>query len=244
MAQKSPSRTPDADADVPPVLGLRERGKLEKLRRIKNAAREVFREKGYEAATTREIAARAEVAYATLFNHVGDKRELIMMLVNEDLDAMTDQAFEGAAVEGPLIDQIVEFFRPRFEYWRREREFSRYVMRESFESLANAEETGKESALFRARRPELMAKLADLVSRKQEVGRIGRHADAKAIARVFMAIYQSEIKEWLETRRPEIRTVMARMRQLLTLIIAGLEADPAEWGGTLGARKVTARGKR
>src|SRR6266851_5521953 len=110
------------------VLGLRARGKQDKLRRIKQAARQVFRDKGFDAATTREIAARAEVAYGTLFLYARDKRDLLMMLVNDDLDALSEPAFAAALRKGPLIEQLCAFFRPRFEYWAGQPEFARYAV--------------------------------------------------------------------------------------------------------------------
>jgi AcrR family transcriptional regulator len=204
-------------------LGRRERGKQEKLRRIKQAAREVFHKKGYEAATTREIAARADVAYGTLFVYARDKRDLLMMVVNDDLDALTEPALERAFRKGPLIDQVVEFFRTRFEYWAREPEFSRHAVREMFEFLTHGEDAGIETA-------RLAAKLSELIRRKQEAGRITRDEDPETIAWLILAIYLSENRQWLEARKPDIRGVIGRLRHLLRLAIQGVGVDPREWG--------------
>jgi AcrR family transcriptional regulator len=204
------------------ALGRRERGKLEKLRRIKAAAREVFREKGYEAATTREIAARADVAYGTLFAYASDKRDLMMMIINEDLEAMTDSAYEKALSRESVIDQVIEFFRPRFSYWAREPEFSRYAMRESFELLSRDKASGPQTAVFRARRPHLVARLADIVARQQAAGRIRRNESSENIALLFMAIYRSEVRFWLEGDSLQTRLVLQRMRRLLRLTLEGL----------------------
>ena len=81
----------------PQPLGRRERGKLEKRRRIREATREVFRRKGYEAATTREIAARADVAIGTLFAYASDKRELLMMVINDDREALPTSSSRSTA---------------------------------------------------------------------------------------------------------------------------------------------------
>jgi AcrR family transcriptional regulator len=55
--------------------GLRARGK--RRRRLREAAHKVFLERGYEGATTREIAARAEIAMGTLFIYATEKRDLL-----------------------------------------------------------------------------------------------------------------------------------------------------------------------
>jgi AcrR family transcriptional regulator len=212
-------------------LGRRARGKLEKRLRIKQAARRIFREKGFEAATTREIAARADVAYGTLFQYARDKRDLLMMLVNDDLDALTEPAFAAALGKGPLVEQLCAFFRPRFEYWARQPEFSRYAVWEMFEFVTHAGDTGEQAARFRARRSALVAKLADLVQRKQRAKRLDAREDAATIAWLFMAIYLAENRKWLEAHKPDIRVVSARLRRLLRLAIKAIALDPGEWGG-------------
>lgn len=234
---RKPARAEGANArGAMPQLGLRARGKLEKLRRIKEAARDVFREKGFEAATTREIAARAEVAYGTLFIYARDKRDLLMMLVNDDLDALTEPAFDAASRKGPLIEQLLEFFRPRFEYWGERPEFSRYAVWEMFEFVTHGGDTGAQAERFRARRSQLVAKLAELVRQKQAAGRIERTEDAETIAWLFMAIYLSENRKWLEAQKPDIRVVKDRLRRLLKLSIKGIALDASEWGGMVERR--------
>src|SRR5271156_6465161 len=46
-------------------------------RRLRQAALELFRERGYDATTTAEIAARAGVTERTYFRHFPDKREVL-----------------------------------------------------------------------------------------------------------------------------------------------------------------------
>src|ERR1700733_10378271 len=58
--------------------GLRERKKLDKSKRIKAAAKAVFREKGYTQATMREVSDLAGVAAGTLFLYARDKRDLLL----------------------------------------------------------------------------------------------------------------------------------------------------------------------
>ena len=70
-------------------MGLRERGKRERLRRIKEAAVEAFRSEGYEGASTREIARIADVSIGTLFVYAKDKRDLLFLVLNEDLDKIS-----------------------------------------------------------------------------------------------------------------------------------------------------------
>jgi TetR/AcrR family transcriptional regulator, cholesterol catabolism regulator len=70
----------DVDEREGGSLGRRERKKLAVERRIREAALELFREKGYEAATVEEIAERADVAKGTFFNYFPRKDTLLEAL--------------------------------------------------------------------------------------------------------------------------------------------------------------------
>src|ERR1700719_3245717 len=72
--------------------GLRERNKLDKFRRIKEAASELFIRKGYDDTTTREIAVRAGVGLGTIFVYAENKRDLLFLIVNDELENVTLEA--------------------------------------------------------------------------------------------------------------------------------------------------------
>lgn len=92
-----------------PPLGRRERGKLDKRRRIREATREVFRRKGYDAATTREIAGLADVAIGTLFAYASDKRELLMMVINDDREALPEVAAPSSRKTTDTLSALIAF---------------------------------------------------------------------------------------------------------------------------------------
>ena len=83
------------DATFAPTDGLRARNKLDKLRRIKDAAQRLFIAKGFDDTTMREIAVRAGVGLGTIFLYAKDKRDLLFLTINEPLQHITQQA-EGA----------------------------------------------------------------------------------------------------------------------------------------------------
>ena len=56
---------------------------LDARSRILAAARDIFYENGYDGATTRLIAQKAEVNEVTIFRHFGNKENLFMAVVNE-----------------------------------------------------------------------------------------------------------------------------------------------------------------
>ena len=96
----------DADLDVT-ELGKRERNKLDKRRRIVAAATALFQEKGFEGATTAEIATAAGIGAGTLYLYVESKEELLVSaFVNVAGEAWTE-AFELVDRSANVVDQIM-----------------------------------------------------------------------------------------------------------------------------------------
>ena len=91
--------TNETSEDIVSGLRQRERNKLDKLRRIKAAARELFLEQGYDNATTREIARRADVGLGTLFSYASDKRDLLFLIYNDMQEAADPHGLFGAPLQ-------------------------------------------------------------------------------------------------------------------------------------------------
>ena len=93
---------------------LREQKKLETRERIRRAAAQLFTQRGYGAATMRQIAARAHVGLGTLFNYAEDKRDLVFLIFNEELNAITDVALAAPRPGQALVDQLLAVFRVHY----------------------------------------------------------------------------------------------------------------------------------
>lgn len=79
MGKKGPGRPVDRD----------------KQAKVLQTARELFKEKGFDGATMDEIAQRARVAKATLYNHYKNKEDLFLALIltiTQDVEAEVDAA--------------------------------------------------------------------------------------------------------------------------------------------------------
>jgi AcrR family transcriptional regulator len=219
-----------------PELGPRERNKLEKRLRIKAAARRMFIEKGYEAATTREIAMLADVGIGTVFVYAKDKRDLLMMIVNDDLDELNSRALAGIDVDLPLLDQVMAFFQKRYQYWASEPCISRPAVQETFDFLSVSSERGVETTRFYSRRSRVASMLCDLVAVKQRAGEISSADPADLIASLLMTIYLTEVRRWLTAEVPNVRTGLAHLRKMLGLALRGVY-------GTTDAAPASARAK-
>jgi len=202
--------------------GRRERNKAERRRRIEAAARAVFAEKGYDAATTREIAARAGIANGTLFLYAPDKVELLMMIVNDELVPLTEAGLARLAPDRPLLAQLMAFFAMRYRFWARDPRLSRSLVRETFNLDATAEPAGPETRRFLALRGRVHARIAEVVRAMQAAGRLRDDAAPERAARMLWALYLTEVHDWLSQRRPEVADGLARLEGLLGIAVAGL----------------------
>ena len=87
-------------------LGLRERKKLERRRRIEAAAIDLFERDGFSATTIEAIAARADIAPRTFFSYFATKEDVVLADYAERLDRIV-----AALAERPAIGRRTEALR-------------------------------------------------------------------------------------------------------------------------------------
>jgi AcrR family transcriptional regulator len=200
-----------------PPVGRRERNKLDTRQRIRAAAHELFARRGYNAATMREIAKRADVALGTLFNYADDKRDLVFLIFNDVLDELTDRALAAPRPGDPLAEQLLAIFRCHYLELAKNPVLSRLLLQElTFYSV------GKEAERFHAIRARLIAGLERLVRAAQADGRIGTPAKPAFVARCIFFVYSAALRWWIASPRPDVRRGLAELRRLLALQLDGL----------------------
>jgi AcrR family transcriptional regulator len=201
-----------------PELGLREQNKLQTRQRIQSAVRELFSKHGYDDATLRGIAKRAHVGLGTLFNYAGDKRDLVFLIVNEELEEVTAQALNAAKRRPSLIEQLMAIFRCHYNYFARNPVLSRIVLRELvFYS------SGKQAEKFHEIRQRLMAAIEGLVREAQQARCIRTREDAALIARHIFFTFSAAVRWWIATPDPNPRAGLKDLRRLIKLQIRGLQ---------------------
>lgn len=207
-----------SSGDLASGLRPRERNKLDKLRRIKTAARELFLEQGYDNATTREIARRADVGLGTLFSYASDKRDLLFLIYNDLQDALTSAAFGRRALSRTFLGQVIASFAVYYRFFAQEPEFMRYVLRElTFYS------TGRQAARFQAGREAIITGIEGLVRNARKNRQLRASAKDRAIAQLIFGVYQAEIRRWLTGKHPKPAAGLMRLRAMLRIVVEGLK---------------------
>lgn len=191
----------------------RERSKADKERRIHEAALALFREKGFESTTTKEIAERADIATGTLFLYVQDKHELLFWVWRERIG----RALEAAAKKPPkspgIVDGWMHYFQALFKLYHEDEALARHFVREQ---------------VFRAPQPrdteqlmEFMGRLAALVEQAKQRGEARPDADSGLAALSAFLLYIGALIGWLNGNRTQ-RDALADLRRLLEQQVTGL----------------------
>ena len=198
-------------------MSLRERKKLETRDRIRAAAAELFTRHGYGAATMRQIAQRAHVGLGTLFNYAEDKRDLVFLIFNEELNAVTDVALAAPRPRQALLDQLLAVFRVHYRWLATKPALARILLQElTFYS------SGKQAATFHGIRKRLIDGIEQLVEKAQAMGRIRTREKPALIARHIFFVYSASLRWWIVARSPRPGDGLADLRRLLRLQIDGL----------------------
>ena len=198
-------------------LGAREKKKLATRDRIRAAARELFAKRGYAAATMRQIAGRAHVGLGTLFNYAEDKRDLVFLIFNEELNATTDVALAAPRSRAAPLDQLMAVFRAHYQWLATQPELSRILLQElTFYS------SGKQAATFHAIRKRLIDGVEQLILNAQKSRKLRADIPASLIARHIFFVYSASLRWWIASPRPDPRRGVEDLRRLLKLQFEGL----------------------
>jgi AcrR family transcriptional regulator len=91
-------------------MGLREQKKSKTRKLISDIARDLFIEKGFAVVTVAEIAKKAEVAVATVFNYFPTK-ESILFDREDEIDAEIIAAIRDRKKGQSILDALHQYFR-------------------------------------------------------------------------------------------------------------------------------------
>jgi AcrR family transcriptional regulator len=215
-------------APLPRRLGVRALGRLEKQRRVAEAAEAVFREFGYQDAAVRTIAARAGVSIGTVFEFAPDKRSLLLLIFGGVLDRLTDGAIATLDRDASLLDQFMHIFRERYRFFHDEIDLARNLIVE-FGFFPKPTLPDSPVAQYLATRAAFRERIAQVVAEQQRRRRIDSAIDPHDITSIAIAINLIEFREWLAEETPSVEQGLCRLRKMLRIALCGvlLENDTA-----------------
>lgn len=177
--------------------GLAAEGRREKRKRalrahIYQVARGLFVAQGVERTTVEQIAAAADIAPATFFNHFQSKNALLGEMTTEVVDflqALLERQF-APATGAPVRERLTSFVR----YAVNEIAETRGVARDVLLELVRSEATPGEPPPYLARVHEPFEKL---LREGQERGEVRRDREAPFLAEMVVGVLNSAVTNWL-----------------------------------------------
>jgi TetR/AcrR family transcriptional regulator, cholesterol catabolism regulator len=199
------------------VSGRRERKKGEVRDRIRTAALSLFREKGYEATTVEEIAARADVAKGTFFNYFPRKDALLVALGEEMMEQLQDELGPQKEWVGTAREQVLRFFLALGSFVERDPEVSKVMMIENLRTFWLRQEKDPVEAAFEAISRNV---LRDAIAR----GELPQGTDVEVAAKLLEAAYITTMVDWLKCGTHADR-YRAELTEKITIVFRGLHIE-------------------
>jgi AcrR family transcriptional regulator len=202
-------------------LGLRERNKRDKLKRIKDAAGALFVAKGFDDTTTREIALRAGVGLGTVFVYAENKRDLLFLIINDQLDEVTQSAQAAIDPAASLIDNLLKVAELHYRFFGEQPALSRLALREMI-----FYETGAQAGRFQNTRQHLIELFGRAVELARTQNGIATKESASFVGWIIFSIFQVELRRWLSPDELDLDTGLKALERAFALFINGLKATP------------------
>ena len=147
----------------------------------------VFNERGYDATSMDELAARLGITKSAIYHHVSSKVELLRLALDRALDALFAVTEEPGATSGPAIDRLEHVVRGSVGVLTEQLPFVTLLLRVRGNSPV-------EEAALRRRR-EFDRIVTDLVSAAEEEGDVRPDVDPAVTSRLLFGTVNS-LTEW------------------------------------------------
>ena len=194
-------------------MSKRQQQKTQTRLAIRESAKHLFTEQGYNATTSRQIARRAGVALGTIFVHFPDKNAILTDILFEDIETTTKQAFLGVVPGRSTAANLLHLAEALYTYYLERPDLSRALLQNSL--FATAEETN-----FSQQIEVFIAELTHLIQQGQSCGDVTPTKDPKLMATSFMASYFFVLMGLLREEFSGVEGALQQLGQLTRQILS------------------------
>jgi len=199
----------------------RKRGAEQTRQRIVASARRLFRERGFEQATTTDIAAAAGVAKGTLFLHARTKERLLVMVYEEEFRIANREAFAHPPQRVPIARALATILGHFFRVYEQDVRLARHFAREvQFLCRDDAADMCRVT-------DETIAGIASVIQTRKNHGEIEADVDPALGAANSFLLYYGILTAWLCGWLPAPQARDRALIDSLTLHWRGLERTRA-----------------
>jgi AcrR family transcriptional regulator len=215
---------PMPESELP--TGRRERRRRELRERVLAVSLELVAEKGFDATTVEEIAAAADIAPATFFNHFQSKGGLlgeITAQVVESVEVLIEAHLQDDAHVASRLEGLA---RHAASLISEQQKLVRAVMLEMLRSSARPEDAAP--YLVSLRRP-----LAQLLERGQANDEVRSDLEAEFLAEMVLGALHATLTQWLSDEAYPIVERLPRAASFISDAVRPIRATahfPADCG--------------
>jgi AcrR family transcriptional regulator len=205
--------------------GKREKNKEETKQRILKAALELFKEKGLEGTTTKEISKKAGIAEGTLFNYFKTKEDLALYFFQNETESLI-KWFRGEArlQKAPLPEKLFAIIHRQLEYIEPYEDFIGAVFYRSLQPTSSLSPLSLDSQEVRLK---YLRFIREILAEAEERGEIPRLGDLGAYA--VGLFYIGMVTHWLHDRSRGKQRTLALLDRALTFGTRMLKKGGWEW---------------
>jgi AcrR family transcriptional regulator len=194
----------------------RELQRLETVRAIEGAALRLFREQGYDATTTKQIAEAAGVAHGTVFLVAPSKEGLLVVVLEAKLREVATARMATLPKRG-IAAQLAYLCAPLFDFFAENPALSRALLKGM---MFFADPVAK--ARRDAHVGDFLRYLASLFVEAKHRGELAYRADPQICAANVFAIYIDAVTAFLTADKPDRRALGASFETRLDALLRGV----------------------
>ncbi len=197
------------------AVSRREQSKQETREQIRLAARDVFGRVGFDKATIRDIATAAGVGLGTVMLYAQDKRDLVLLMYNDEIALALRRAMAKIDDSAPTIVNLYRFLGSFYQGYRRNVLLARTYLQLSFYP------EGLNTRQLYEHRAKKLAILEAVISRGQQRGDIRDDIAPMDMAEQVLLLHRASVRSWISSGEPKLRDGLASLRKSLMYQIEG-----------------------
>jgi AcrR family transcriptional regulator len=223
-ARKRTHRSQTAQAPTKRA-GKREKNKEQTKERILKAALRLFREKGLDKTTTKQISKQAGIAEGTLFNYFKTKEDLALYFFQKETENLIAW-FRGdkRLQKAPLPEKLFAIIHRQLEYIEPYEDFIGAVFCRALQPTSALSPLSFESQELRLK---YLRFIRDILAKAEEAGEIPRVGDLGAYA--VGLFYLGIVTHWLQDVSRGKQKTLALLDRALNIGTRVLKQGDWEW---------------
>lgn len=223
-SRKKTRKNPTA-APRPKQPGRRETKKEQTKLRILQAALQLFKEKGLEGTTTKQISRKAGIAEGTLFNYFETKEDLALYFFQKETDNLIAwYSAEKRLQKAALPEKLFAIIHRQLEYLEPYEEFIGAVFCRSLQPASSLSPLSLESQELRLKYLRFIRDILGEAGARREIPRLGE-LGAYAVGLFYLGI----VAFWLQDRSRGKQKTLALLDRALNLGAQLAKRGTWEW---------------